>query len=262
MNKFPLYLSISNDFRKKILNGELKPGDKLPNQRDLAESYRTTLMTIRKALEVLIAESLIETVHGVGTYVISNGLISRNYKFLGFNQEMHLRAIEIKTIITSKQYDVLNPEAATILKLPMQSQLCEVGRVRYFKEFPIIYQHSYIASGFRSIIEEYNENKSLYELINKISGQTIKTWKEIIKPVILNDDQAGKLMTNEGDCALEALRCTYTSDNSPILYDVAILSNHHISVVTEKSGNFSSLSYQIYNEATTNPFSYLHSVTD
>lgn len=262
MSKAPLYLSISNDFRKKILNGELKPGEKLPNQRDLADAYQTTLMTIRQALDVLISESLIEAVHGVGTFVTSNSLFSRNYKFLGFNQEMRLRAIEINTKVTSKQYDVINNEAADILRLPAQSRLCEIGRIRYFKELPIIYQHSYIATGFRSIIEEYNENESLYELINRISGQTIKTWKEIIRPVILNSDQAEKLLAKEGDCALMALRCTYTSDDSPILYDEAILSNRHISVTTEKNGNVSSVSYQIYDEATTNPSSYLLSVTD
>ena len=261
MSKAPLYLAISNDFRKKILNGELQPGDRLPNQREIAESYQTTLMTIRQALEVLISESLIEAVHGVGTFVTRNNLLSRNYKFLGFDQEMRLRAIEIQTRVTLKQFDIIHPEAAETLKLSPQSRLCVLGRVRYFKEFPIIYQHSYIAPGFRSIIEEYQESHSLYELINRVSGQTIKTWKEIIKPIVLSADQAEKMLANEGDCALMALRCTYTSDNVPILYDEAVLSNRHISVTTEKSGNFSCLSYQIYDEATTDPLAYLRSVT-
>jgi DNA-binding GntR family transcriptional regulator len=261
MNKAPLYQSISNDFRKKILGGEWKPGDKLPNQRELAETYQTTVMTIRQALDILISESLIEAVHGVGTFVTSNNLLSRNYKVLGFKQEMHLRAIEIQTKITAKQYEVINQDAAKTLKLPLQSGLCVLSRVRFFKKFPIVYQHSYIAPGFRSIIEEYTETESLYDLINRISSQTIKTWKEIIRPVLLNADQAEKLLAKEGDCALKAFRCTYASDNTPILYDEAFLSNRHLSVTTEKSGNISSLVYQIYDEATTDPFSYLRSIT-
>lgn len=262
MSKAPLYLSISNDFRKKIFNGEWKPGEKLPNQRELAETYQTTVMTIRQSLDILIAESLIEAVHGVGTFVSSNNLFSRNYKFLGFNQEMRLRAIEITTRITSKRFDVINPAAAETLKLPPQSRLCQLGRVRYFKDFPIIYQQSYLAPGFKSLVDEYQETDSLYETINRLSGQTIKTWKEIIRPLILDADEAEKLQAKPGDCALAALRCTYTSDNAPILYDEAILSNHYVALTTEKSGNISSLSYQIYDMANTDPFSYLRSVTD
>lgn len=262
MSKAPLYLSISNDFRKKIFNGEWQPGEKLPNQRELAELYQTTVMTIRQSLDVLIAESLIEAVHGVGTFVSSNSVFSRNYKFLGFNQEMRLRAIEISTRITSKRCDVVNSVAAETLKLPPQSRLCQLGRVRYFKDFPIIYQHSYLAPGFKSLVDEYQETDSLYESINHLSGQTIKTWKEIIRPVILDDDQAQALKAQPGECALVALRCTYTSDNVPIVYDEAILSNHAIVLTTEKDGNISRLSYQIYDIANTDPFSYLRSVTN
>lgn len=261
MKKSPVYLTIANDFRKKIIGGELKSGEQLPNQQELAKLYQTSLMTVRQALDVLAGESLIESVHGVGTFVSNLNRMSRNYSLLGFNQEMHLRSIEITTKISEKKFDVQHEIAAINLGLMKNSMICVLGRVRYFKDLPIIYQRSYIAPGYRSIIERYEEGDSLYDLINHLSGQTIKTWREIINPIILDDDHAAKLNSKSGECSLLAIRCTYTSNNTPILYDEAILSNKHVSVTSEKSGNVSIQSYQIYDVANTDPLSFLRSFT-
>lgn len=261
MKKSPVYLTIANDFRKKIYNGELKSGEQLPNQQELAKLYQTSLMTVRQALEVLSGESLIESVHGIGTFVSNLNRLSRNYSLLGFNQEMHLRSIEILTKISDKKYDIRHAVAASNLGLAVNSELCVLSRIRYFNELPIIYQHSFIAPGYRNIIERYEEGDSLYDLINRLSGQTIKTWREIINPIILDEDQAVKLNSKPGECALSAIRCTYTSNNTPILYDEAILSNRHVSVTSEKSGNASIQSYQIYDVANTDPLSFLRSFT-
>ena len=262
MKKAPLYLSISDDFRSRIMNGELKPGDKLPTQRELAQQYNTTLMTIRQALEVLTSESLIQAVHGVGTFVANTGLVGREFKLLGFSQEMNKLSIQIETIVLSKLFDEKNEKAAETLKLTSSSRFCVLERCRYFAGLPIIYQKSYIAPGYKSIIEDYSQKDSLYDLFNRVSGQTIKTWKEILKPVILDKKQAEILQGNEGDCAFLAIRCSYSSQNLPVIYDEAILSNDRVSVITERMGQNTTVAYQIYNQVTTDPLSYLQTFVD
>ena len=244
------------------MNGELKPGDKLPTQRELAQQYNTTLMTIRQALEVLTAEALIQAVHGVGTFVANTGLVGRDFKLLGFSQEMNRLSIPIDTLVLSKYFDVKHEQAAETLKLARNSMFCVLERCRYFAGLPIIYQKSYIAPGYKSIIEEYSQNDSLYELFNRVSGQTIKTWKEILRPVLLNKNQAEVLQGKEGDCAFLAIRCSYSSQNLPVIYDEAILSNDRVSVITERMGQNTTVAYQIYNQETTDPLSYLQTFVD
>jgi GntR family transcriptional regulator len=63
------YERIAEDFRRPIRAGELKPGDKLPTEAELAKRYQKGLPTVRQALSQLEAEGLVEKMHGRGTFV-------------------------------------------------------------------------------------------------------------------------------------------------------------------------------------------------
>ncbi|MGH3712833.1 MAG: GntR family transcriptional regulator [Micromonosporaceae bacterium] len=63
------YERIADDLREKIRSGALAPGDRLPTEQALCTEYRVSLPVVRRALDVLAAEALTSTKHGVGTYV-------------------------------------------------------------------------------------------------------------------------------------------------------------------------------------------------
>lgn len=63
------YLAVANDVAGRIASGELRPGQRLRSERELAEYYGHAYATIRKAMAVLRERGLIETIHGRGTFV-------------------------------------------------------------------------------------------------------------------------------------------------------------------------------------------------
>lgn len=63
------YERIADEIRSSIRAGELRPGDRLPSEAQLAEDHRRSVPTIRDALRVLQDEGLIEKQHGRGTFV-------------------------------------------------------------------------------------------------------------------------------------------------------------------------------------------------
>jgi GntR family transcriptional regulator len=63
------YELISDDLRRRIAEGELRPGNRLPGENALIDRYKVSVPTMRQALSVLRAEGLIEARHGVGTFV-------------------------------------------------------------------------------------------------------------------------------------------------------------------------------------------------
>ncbi|RKN44255.1 GntR family transcriptional regulator [Micromonospora endolithica] len=65
----PPYRRIANDLASRIRSGELKPGDKLPSTRELAESYQVHMNTASRALSLLHDRELITGQPGRGTYV-------------------------------------------------------------------------------------------------------------------------------------------------------------------------------------------------
>lgn len=63
------YLEVANDIAARIESGELRAGQRLRSERQLAEIYGRAYGTIRKAMGVLRERGLIETIHGRGTFV-------------------------------------------------------------------------------------------------------------------------------------------------------------------------------------------------
>jgi GntR family transcriptional regulator len=63
------YERIAGELRVQIQAGDLRPGQQLPAQTTLAEHYRVSVPTIQQAVGLLETEGLIDSVHGVGTYV-------------------------------------------------------------------------------------------------------------------------------------------------------------------------------------------------
>ncbi|NBE79884.1 GntR family transcriptional regulator [Micromonospora sp. NEAU-HG-1] len=75
--KAPKYLQIAAKLRRSIRDGELQAGEQLPAETALAGRFRVSPITLRNAMGVLRAEGLIESRHGVGTFVRESRRLQR-----------------------------------------------------------------------------------------------------------------------------------------------------------------------------------------
>jgi GntR family transcriptional repressor for pyruvate dehydrogenase complex len=64
-----LYEQIVAQIEERILNGELRPGDRLPAERELAEQFGVSRTAIREAMKALMQSGLVEIQPGKGTFV-------------------------------------------------------------------------------------------------------------------------------------------------------------------------------------------------
>jgi GntR family transcriptional regulator len=64
-----VYEQVAEHIAARIEAGELRPGQKMPPERDLATEYGVAYNTVRKAMKLLRERGLIVTMHGRGTYV-------------------------------------------------------------------------------------------------------------------------------------------------------------------------------------------------
>jgi GntR family transcriptional regulator len=65
----PIYRQIIDDFKKKLIRGEWKNGDRIPSQREYAEMVRVNPNTVQRAYREMEAMHMVETVRGQGTFV-------------------------------------------------------------------------------------------------------------------------------------------------------------------------------------------------
>lgn len=75
----PLYLQISEMMIRDIAAGRLPDGARLPPERVYAETYGTTVRTLRKALKILEEKGLLHRVQGSGNYVRASTQIDSVY---------------------------------------------------------------------------------------------------------------------------------------------------------------------------------------
>ncbi len=61
--------AVAEELEKRIIEGTLKPNDRLKSERDLALEFGVSRTTLREAIQKLVSKGLISTRHGGGNYV-------------------------------------------------------------------------------------------------------------------------------------------------------------------------------------------------
>ena len=80
------YGKLALAMRDRILQGEWAPGDVIPAESALAQSYGVALGTLRQALALLVEDGVLQRRHGKGTFVtkgVDGALMMRFFRFRG-----------------------------------------------------------------------------------------------------------------------------------------------------------------------------------
>lgn len=67
------YMAVADFIETQVKSGKLPVGARLAPERDLAEEYGVSYMTVRRAMKELRERGIITTVHGRGTFVAPRG---------------------------------------------------------------------------------------------------------------------------------------------------------------------------------------------
>ena len=65
----PIYVQLAEDLRRRILSGELGPGEKVMSTTEYAATYRINPATANKAFSLLVEEGILEKRRGIGMFV-------------------------------------------------------------------------------------------------------------------------------------------------------------------------------------------------
>jgi GntR family transcriptional repressor for pyruvate dehydrogenase complex len=119
-----LFEQIVQQVEESILSGQLKPGDQLPAERDLAQRFRVSRTAVREAVKALREKGLVEAYSGRGTFV-TNGTSQAIRQSLDLmirinQQEGSANLAELRL--------VLEPEIAGLAALRMEEQLLSTMR--------------------------------------------------------------------------------------------------------------------------------------
>ncbi|WP_158850325.1 FadR/GntR family transcriptional regulator [Saccharothrix deserti] len=74
MSRSRLYEQVLERLRDHVIEGELRAGDKLPPERELAQRLGVSRASVKQAIVVLEVQGFVEVRHGGGTYLVRDNL--------------------------------------------------------------------------------------------------------------------------------------------------------------------------------------------
>ncbi|MCU0964812.1 MAG: GntR family transcriptional regulator [Burkholderiaceae bacterium] len=100
----PLYQQIKGLLTRSLGSGEWKAGEALPAETELAQRFKVSQGTVRKALDALTADGLLVRRQGKGTFVATHAEAQVQYRFLrlmpdhGLRQAMQRRFLDFRRL--------------------------------------------------------------------------------------------------------------------------------------------------------------------
>lgn len=144
------YGALAAALRARVVAGEWPPGSAFPSEQTLAAEHGVALGTMRRALELLAQQGLVERIHGRGTFVragISGGTMMRFFRF-GEN------AGEVPTSrILSRQVASLPADAARALGMAKGEAALKLRRLRSLGGEPCLLEELWLPLPLFSALE-------------------------------------------------------------------------------------------------------------
>lgn len=212
-----LYQKVADDIKKNILSGTYEVGSLIPTENELEQKYEVSKITVRKAVEQLVAEGYLNKKSGIGTRVISNNLFNKLSKARSYSSIIGEQGMLTKEILDVKTVDV----SQTPLKAAFENQnVVYIKRLYSLNDKPFIIVEHYLPNIKIPAVSNELKYQSLYKFL-KDSGQEVSSFKDDFSAVNIDSD-AQKLLNKDDSIALKRIRRGFDNKGDLIEYTVSI----------------------------------------
>lgn len=165
-NGIPAYQRIQKVIRERIEAGELRTGDVVDSERELARIHSVSLMTARHALASLEREGIVERRRGSGTFV-SAPKIHFN-KLMSYTEQMAGRGMSASSKILFAKTIENEQEISARLALPPMSSLVKIERLRMAAGEPFALETCYLSNEeFGDLVSAPLGRESLFAILRR-----------------------------------------------------------------------------------------------
>ena len=218
-NGTPAYKRIRSVIWKRIETGELKPGDVVDSERELARIHQVSLMTARHALTSLEREGFVERRRGAGTFV-SPPKIHFN-KLMSYTEQRASRGLVACSHLLSSGIIDSEPEIAARLALPPNSRLVKVERLRKAANEPFALEVCYLsAEEFGGLVSARLGRNSLFSTLEHDYGIELAHADEEVDATAADPRIAELFAIPRGTSLLRIRQVIYSTKGKATIYVV------------------------------------------
>jgi len=200
------YGKLALALRDRILQGEWAPGDVIPAESALAQSYGVALGTIRQALSLLVEDGVLQRRHGKGTFVtkgVDGASMMRFFRFRGVDDGQS--EAPQSRILSSRMRSATAPELSAF-GLGKGAQVLQLERLRSLSSEPCLLETIVLPLPLFGKLADSNSEEwddLLYPMYQQRCGVVIQKTQDSLSFSQLNATQAKRLkLTPAHPCVL------------------------------------------------------------
>lgn len=216
-HRLPAYQRLRDEFARSIADREWVPGEPIPAELELAHRTNTSVGTVRKAIELLVAQGLLERFQGRGTYVRRPSFASA-FRFFRFEKNTGERVVPTSRIL-SRTVIPADPEVALALHIKSGTKVIRLERLRLFGDDPILTENiSLPYDRFKKLMEVNTEQLGnlLYPAYEQQCGIIIASAEETLTIECASASDAKRLGLKPNAPVIAIERLAFNATREPL----------------------------------------------
>ena len=213
----PAYIRIHDAIKKEINGGVWEIGQRLPSERDLADDYEVSRMTLRQAITLLVEEGILERRVGSGTYVASHRVQEKMRGTTSFTEIVRSQGKTPSSQLISYQRKTANETEIQQLQLKATATVVRMERVRFADNVPLVFE---VASIPEKLIQSFNQEDITEHFFQTLTdnGYEIGKSEQTIYAKNASERVANYLKVPKNHAVLALTQVSYFTDGRPFEY--------------------------------------------
>lgn len=219
LNFKPLYIQVKDKLLSMIEAKELRFGEKLPSEPDLAKMFGVSRSTVREAIRVMAQEGAVIVRHGLGTFVAGSPVHVRSDLggLKSITSAIKQRGWTPGTTSAEMHEDVADNELAEKLQIAESATIICIKRIRTADSTPVFYSiHKVVKETAGEKILNWNMDGSFLEFLKSQCGINILYAVSTVLPVEKPQIITSKLQIDPATPILLLDQIHYDVTNKPI----------------------------------------------
>lgn len=211
----PLYFQIEEAIKQKIDKGEWIAGTMISSEREFAENYEVSRMTVRQAINNLVNDGYLTRRKGKGTFVSAKKIEQKLLGLTSFTEDMRSRGYRPASKLVSFHTIQANQRLANALEIAEHQEVYEIKRVRLANDIPMAIETTFVPVQLLYLQESQIKEGSLYSQVES-AGFEIDYATQSLEASIARDAESEILEIAKGAPVLLIERQTFLTNGMPL----------------------------------------------
>lgn len=220
IDSLPLYARLEKALTEDIGAGRLIPGQQIPTEGELIARFGVSRITVRKAIENLVARGLVEIRRGKGTFVAEPRMRQELTALTGFVEDMVALGRNPSARLLGSERMAAGPEVARHLDLAPGAMVWRIERVRLADGAAVSFDETFLPDAIGElIVKEDLEAEPIFALLEDKIGLPLIEAQYQLEAAAADKRAAKALGVKEGSPIFLIERTSYVEGGRPVDYE-------------------------------------------